>query len=375
MFRPKWNQQSEKQRLLSALDSKIQKVRSILRCGEEIVRKSQSSSSGESNGRVFITALPLFLSAKLETLVKARCNLQRSEGCTKCVKEAQVIVSKPEMSFFGLDSTLKLMQEKTVVDPMAEFERAIKKSDLNTVMKEFIECFNKTKEESTDLEAERNIRNEALAKIEELIKASREEEKSDIDANLAILKAEAQEIIQHKNQVVDNLNMILQKRGDLELAAYEDRISNELSTQVTADLTQMDVLFEQLNRARHAKCTNCLADKMEEMRQPFQEFQDNVDFAREVVEALEDSVDPTRHMNKADITQEMIDAQKATCPICLKDLQLGYESALSCPGCKQVYGKDCINSWLADNNTCPSCRHKVRSHVTISDHSGRIYIN
>ena len=52
------------------------------------------------------------------------------------------------------------------------------------------------------------------------------------------------------------------------------------------------------------------------------------------------------------------------CPICLGQFQIGTQ-AKEMP-CNHIYHSDCIIPWLANNITCPVCRHALPSEQTNS---------
>ena len=52
------------------------------------------------------------------------------------------------------------------------------------------------------------------------------------------------------------------------------------------------------------------------------------------------------------------------CPICLGQFQIGTQ-AREMP-CNHIYHSDCIIPWLANNITCPVCRHAFPSEQTNS---------
>ena len=51
------------------------------------------------------------------------------------------------------------------------------------------------------------------------------------------------------------------------------------------------------------------------------------------------------------------------CAICLQNINLEYDKiSLNC-NCKYIYHTNCIDEWLNINETCPTCRKKVRSII------------
>ncbi|CAG8695278.1 10237_t:CDS:1, partial [Gigaspora rosea] len=68
------------------------------------------------------------------------------------------------------------------------------------------------------------------------------------------------------------------------------------------------------------------------------------------------------------ITQEHIDT-KATCPICLEQLQLTEiikgqnQKPIRQMPCKHIFCESCLFTWLKQNNTCPLCRYEIKDDL------------
>ena len=63
-------------------------------------------------------------------------------------------------------------------------------------------------------------------------------------------------------------------------------------------------------------------------------------------------------MRVADLKEDEID-----CPICYRDYYTGNsenesEDAVRI-GCGHVYGRRCLDKWIQENDTCPTCRGKL----------------
>ena len=52
-------------------------------------------------------------------------------------------------------------------------------------------------------------------------------------------------------------------------------------------------------------------------------------------------------------------SEEKTCHICMEELDSGTEIAMTIPGCKHVFGSECLANWLKGQNTCPMCRREL----------------
>lgn len=52
-----------------------------------------------------------------------------------------------------------------------------------------------------------------------------------------------------------------------------------------------------------------------------------------------------------------LDTEDRNCPICWEPFREG-ESAIR-TSCKHVFGSECLQTWLCDENTCPQCRRPI----------------
>jgi hypothetical protein len=50
---------------------------------------------------------------------------------------------------------------------------------------------------------------------------------------------------------------------------------------------------------------------------------------------------------------------KKDCVICLEEFKNG-DDVITLP-CLHIYHKTCITDWLLENNTCPICKHVIKS--------------
>lgn len=75
---------------------------------------------------------------------------------------------------------------------------------------------------------------------------------------------------------------------------------------------------------------------------------------------LSESVD--QFLRSAAIPQE---DQRVCCGICHEPYTTGHQP-VEISGCKHIFGKTCITSWLeAGNDTCPMCRQKILNHPVV----------
>jgi len=58
------------------------------------------------------------------------------------------------------------------------------------------------------------------------------------------------------------------------------------------------------------------------------------------------------------------------CPICLVEYEDGVSEIRTLP-CGHVFDKECIDSWLADHTTCPSCREDLLDNTALSTEQAR----
>ena len=144
--------------------------------------------------------------------------------------------------------------------------------------------------------------------------------------------------------------------------SHRKRTVDILFDDLKAWIPAMGRLLSEVRAAGADGCVHRLADKMKERHRPLTNMVYQIEAHLRRIEEN----DPLRLVNPTNITQEMIDAEKVTCPVCRNDLQLGDVSAVSCSRCSQVYNKDCIGRWLTENDTCPSCRFKLKE-ITYDD--------
>lgn len=63
------------------------------------------------------------------------------------------------------------------------------------------------------------------------------------------------------------------------------------------------------------------------------------------------------------MTRKIAWAEPENCPICMEKVQ----EQRTLP-CGHVFCKDCINTWLVSNNSCPVCRFEVRVPIRRRTH-------
>jgi hypothetical protein len=62
-------------------------------------------------------------------------------------------------------------------------------------------------------------------------------------------------------------------------------------------------------------------------------------------------------INKGHIKIKTINDTEIQCVICLDNFVIGQYKKNLC--CGHVFHKKCIDLWLCDNDTCPTCRHDI----------------
>jgi hypothetical protein len=55
---------------------------------------------------------------------------------------------------------------------------------------------------------------------------------------------------------------------------------------------------------------------------------------------------------------DAVDLDSSSCPICTVDWQHG-DTLRKLNMCRHYFHKDCIDTWLADHDTCPMCRARI----------------
>ena len=330
MPRPGWRAPlftPRQKKVLSAVTARIQQLYSILQSGNKILKESHSKSeySAFCIQRFVGSAMNRFFSAKFEILSNTKIKLKRSKRCMECVRtenilrEVRDLLKSPAMTFDKLQSEMKAILEKVVMVPgNNEVERS---SD--TVINEFIECINKTKEESREVAAAMKLSKEATAKLKDQINKAFADGYYGDESSVPDLQRAARELLARNSEFLDSHYGTLHR----EIARHKVIIKDG--------------------------CLDCLTAQVNRFEQ--------------MIEGLRDYLQPLRRMIPTTITQEMIDKKEATCLVCLDVLPIGFPSAYSCPGCHHVFDKDCISKWLKENTNCPHCRHMLRARVNLAD--------
>lgn len=84
---------------------------------------------------------------------------------------------------------------------------------------------------------------------------------------------------------------------------------------------------------------------------PHSDVTEDGDVVEDVSLSRENSRDETLQLENADC-----------CPICLVEYEDGVSELRTLP-CGHSFDKECIDSWLADHTTCPSCRENIDNAV------------
>ena len=218
------------------------------------------------------------------------------------------------------------------------------------------------------------LKKAATAVTKQISKAN--EEEAYIEADWEEAKAEVARYQKSLDEVLENCGVL-----DAHAYAYdypaesqEKKTIVDMFTALQGSVARMTEFVRYIRTAEDRGCIDCLNDNIAQIRVHMSGTNLDLKWQQQGIVEFITSVDPTILMKKTTITQELVDKDKTTCCVCFDGLELGDESALSCPGCQQCYDKQCIHKWLSDNNTCPSCRYKLKARFTIET-SGRIYVN
>ena len=309
-------------KVLAAVNERIRQLNSILQYGNRVLKEARSKSqySAFSIQRFVGSALNRFFANKFEILSNAKIRLKRSKRCHECVRtgncleEVNVLLVSPSMTFDKLQSDMKAILEKVVMVPNYEVE-----SNSDAVINEFNECITKTKEESRELEAAMKLSKEASAKLKDQLNKAFADGYYGDESSVPALQIPAKQILEKHYAFI-------------EMHIHHFELAEEIGKHEA-------IIAE--------GCVDCLAAQVDEFEQ--------------MIERFRDSLERRHHFERTDITQEMVDKEKATCPVCLDNLPVGFTSAFTCPGCHHVFDKNCISTWLKKQTVCPHCRFKLRA--------------
>ena len=376
MNTPNWTSVKNNLRLsnaLSAVDDKIKQLNRILQKGNRILKEANSKSeySAFCIQRFLGSSFNRFVSTKLEILVNARSTyLKQSKHCDTCITVVMDLLKSPSLTFDKLETNMTVILSNVAISEKYELE-----SNSDTATNELIECINKTKEESRELEAAMKLSKEVSAKLKDQLNKTSGEGNHDViidKADLEKVQLAAKEITDRISQLLDDLK----PESALYLSAgiNERAVLEALAFVYDSYLTELSQEVQQLHKANYNDCVDCFPAQVEKVKVEFESSETRKHLLK-IIKGVKDVLDPTHNMEQTSITQELKDKEKATCPICLDDLPIGFTSALSCFGCHQVFDKDCISRWLSENRKCPHCRQELRAEfMNMSETLEQLYL-